>query len=404
MIKHVVYISREYPPSLRAGGIATYVQEMANILVNNNWKVTVICASEDTRNQSISDENGVDVIRISGGDFFLANVEKKPFWLKRLRFLYRFLSYRYKLYKTIQNLENVSLIEVPEYGAEGLFLLRLKIPLVVRLHTPMLLDRETLSKEKLKFSNFHHYWLGCLEFWIVRKAKNITSCSDALKHWFIKELGIDSSRIKTIYNAITVPKSNKSLHETETRTVFFAGSIQAPKGVGELVEAIQILSKKGYTLNLILAGKMAKYAHDLQKKLRNDNADWCRFLGHLFDRNELIAYYQNVAVCCFPSWWENLPYVCLEAMSVGAIVIGTTKSGFEEIIENNVSGFLCPPQNAILLAETLEKALNLNENQRKIMAKNAIEKIKNKFSEKLVQENINYYHSISIQNNENISH
>lgn len=393
MTNHIVYITREYPPSFRAGGIATYVQEMANILIKNGWKVTVISASDNTLKDSIVNENGVTVIRLSGGDFFLGNVEKNLFLIKKLRLIYRFFSYRYKIRQVVQNIEDISLIEAPEYGAEGLFLLNLKIPLVVRLHCPMLLDRLTLTKKKLTFFNFHYYWLGYLELWVVKKAENITSCSQAIKRWFVEEIKIEQSKIKTIYNSIKVADSINHLSiKSENYTVFFAGSILEEKGVGELIEAIQILRKKGYDINLILAGKMAKYAQDLQLKLHTEQINWYKFLGHVSDRNELVCYYQNANVCCFPSWWESLPYVCLEAMSFGAIVVGTTKSGFEEIINEGISGFLCPPQNATLLAETIEKALNLSTDERKLMAKNAIENIKNRFSETVVQENINYYH------------
>lgn len=396
MIKHITYITREYPPSFRAGGIATYVQETANILIRNGWKVTVICASDNTREESIVNENGVTVIRLSGGDFFLANVEKNLFWLKKLRFFYRFFTYRYKIRQIIQKLENVSLIEVPEYGAEGIFLLNLKIPLVIRLHGPILLDRKTLSMKKITFYNFHHYWLGYLELIVVKKAENITSCSHALKRWFVEEVEIEQSKIITIYNSITLPESiNLPRTESKNHIVFFAGSILEEKGIGDLVNAIQKVREKGYEIDLILAGKMAKYAHNLQQQLLSKKVSWCSFLGHLSERSELLCYYKNADVCCFPSWQENLPYVCLEALSVGAIVIGTTKSGFEEIIDEGVSGFLCPPQNTTMLAEIVEKALNLNLIERKIMAENAIENIKDKFSKKVVQENINYYHLIS---------
>jgi len=389
---HIVYITREYPPSFRAGGIASYVQEMANILIKNGWKVTVICASDNTLKESINDENGVTVIRLSRGDFILANVEKNYFLFKKLRFLYRFFSYRYKIRQIVQKIEDVSIIEVPEYGAEGLFLLNLKIPLVVRLHCPMLLDRITLTKKRLTFFNFHNYWLGYLELLVVKKARNITSCSQALKRWFVEQVEIEQSKITTIYNSINIAESINPLSlKSENYTVFFAGSILEEKGVGELIEAIQILRKKGYDINLILAGKMAKFGQKLKQKMLNEQTNWCRFLGHLYDRNDLVFYYQNANVCCFPSWWENLPYVCLEAMSFGSIVVGTTKSGFEEIIKEGISGFLCPPRNPTLLAETIEKALNLSPNERKVMAENAIEHIKIIFSITALQENINYY-------------
>jgi hypothetical protein len=108
--KHIVFVSREFPKSLRTGGIATYVKEIGEALVQQGIQVTVICASDNTSDQSTYIENAITIIRLSGGDFYVPQLEKNPFFIKKLRFAYRFFSYRYKIRKTIQRVENVSLI------------------------------------------------------------------------------------------------------------------------------------------------------------------------------------------------------------------------------------------------------------------------------------------------------
>jgi glycosyltransferase involved in cell wall biosynthesis len=45
-------------------------------------------------------------------------------------------------------------------------------------------------------------------------------------------------------------------------------------------------------------------------------------------------------VCVFPSRWENFPYACLEAMALGAMVVGADAGGLAEIIEHERSGLL----------------------------------------------------------------
>ena len=45
---HICFVCREYVPSLRGGGIASYIKEMAENIVQKHHKVTVICASDDT--------------------------------------------------------------------------------------------------------------------------------------------------------------------------------------------------------------------------------------------------------------------------------------------------------------------------------------------------------------------
>ena len=46
---HIVYISQEFPPSKRAGGIASYVKEIADGMIRLGHQVTIVTASDDTR-------------------------------------------------------------------------------------------------------------------------------------------------------------------------------------------------------------------------------------------------------------------------------------------------------------------------------------------------------------------
>lgn len=144
---HIVYVCREYPPTLRGGGIATYIRLIAQGLVERGNKVTVICASDDTRISSDYRDKGVRVIRLSGGDFILPSAES-PSLLKKFRFIYRFNSYRKKIREAILELDDIDIIEVADFGAESYFLKDINAPVVVRLHTPSLFDRTTLGIRK----------------------------------------------------------------------------------------------------------------------------------------------------------------------------------------------------------------------------------------------------------------
>lgn len=80
------------------------------------------------------------------------------------------------------------------------------------------------------------------------------------------------------------------------------------------------------------------------------------FLGNQ-PREKLKLLYAQSKISCFPSWWENMPLVCLEAMLAGNIVIGSTNGGMAEIIENNINGYLVEPHNPRALALCLKNAL-----------------------------------------------
>ena len=91
-------------------------------------------------------ENGIRIIRLKGGDFIIPSVETSWFTsIKKLRIIYRFFSYRKRILETIKNLENIDIIEVADFGAEGYYLWRQDVPVVVRMHTPPYLTAPTLE-------------------------------------------------------------------------------------------------------------------------------------------------------------------------------------------------------------------------------------------------------------------
>lgn len=392
---HICFVCREYIPSLRGGGIASYIKEMAHGLCEKGHKVTVICASDDTREESTYQDKKVEVIRLKGGDFLIPEKESTSI-LKKFRTFYRFFSYRRRILETILKLKDIDIIEVPEYGAEGYYLNKLSIPVITRLHTPMLLDHFYFNIQKLNKNNWHYYWQGLQEFKQMKQAKYITSCSTSLKEWSSEFLGIQSNKIQVIYNPIQTSKwvlKTNHLQKLSVKTILFAGTICDWKGCGDLAEACQMLqSNTQMPFELHLVGKTGIYAEELQKKY--GRYPWFKLIGKI-PREELMKRYAEADVICFPSWWENMPMVCIEAMLCGGIVIGSNSGGMSEIISNEENGFLIPPHQPKILAKTIQKAINLSEQQRQEISQNAQKRIRDDFSmDTILQQTISYYQQV----------
>ena len=236
---HICFVCREYPPSLRGGGIASYIKEVAHGLHDAGHRVTVIAASDDTQISSDDDDEGVRVIRLSGGDFVIPQVEGNSPW-KKFRMFYRFYSYRRKIREKVLELGDVDLIEVPEYGAEGYYLEGIGVPVVTRLHTPMLLDHDTFSLQAFSKANAVYYWQGCKELQVMKKAGYLTSCSTSLKEWSVKYLKINPDKVHVIYNPIQAAKwinQKLSMEATdEKKLLLFVGTVCDWKGSGDLAE------------------------------------------------------------------------------------------------------------------------------------------------------------------------
>ncbi len=389
---HIVYVCREYPPTLRGGGIATYIRLIAQGLVERGNKVTVICASDDTRISSDYRDKGIRVIRLSGGDFILPSVESTSL-LKKFRFIYRFDSYRKKIREAILELDDIDIIEVADFGAESYFLKGINAPVVVRLHTPSLFDRTTLGKKKYQGKDKLFQFIGEREKYILKHADFLSSCSESLKDWTIQNLGIDSNKIEVIYNPIELPTQIVELKSSTVKpTIVFVGTISDVKGCGDLFEAGKILAEKNVDFDMFLYGKMGEFAENL--KMNEQSYPWFHVIGKI-EREKLFSIYCNASVVCFPSWWDNMPMVCLEAMGIGAVVLGSSSGGMSEIIENGKNGYLIEPHNPQKLADKLLELLQLNADQRKMISENAKQRIMTHFEKSVVLEQmVNYYHDV----------
>ena len=389
---HIVYVCREYPPTLRGGGIATYIRLIAQGLVERGNKVTVICASDDTRTSSDYRDKGVRVIRLSGGDFILPSVESTSL-LKKFRFIYRFDSYRKKIREAILELDDIDIIEVADFGAESYFLKDINAPVVVRLHTPSLFDRTTLGIKKYQGKDKLFQFIGEREKYILKHADFLSSCSESLKEWTIQNLGVDSNKIEVIYNPIELPTHKVELKSSTTKaTIVFVGTISDVKGCGDLFEAGKLLAEKNVDFDMFFYGKMGEFAENL--KMNEQSYPWFHVIGKI-EREKLFSIYCNASVVCFPSWWDNMPMVCLEAMGVGAVVLGSSSGGMSEIIQDSINGYLIEPHNVNLLAEKLQFLINLDSKTKKQISDNAKKRIENDFSLRtIVDKTIDYYNRV----------
>lgn len=375
----IAYVSQEYPPSLRAGGIASYVKEIALGMKARGHEITIITANDDTRKSSDIVEDGIRIIRLNGGNFFLSEIEGRTVVkiIKQLRCFYRFWSYRRKLRDAILRYAPFDLIEVAEFGCEGLYLYDLNIPIVCRLHTPTLMDHNTFGILPFSFRKIHFYEQGLLELKLLKtKTQYITSCSSSLKDWVQQNVFHGKKDIRVIYNPIQyrpIAHLSYNNHHKNTWGILYVGTICDWKGAGDLYQACSILDKKDLNFELTMVGKVGMYSAMLKP------TPWLNILGKI-KRESVMQFYQQADVVCFPSWWENMPMVCLEAMMCGAIVIGSSSGGMSEIITDGEDGFLLPPQNPELWAAKIEEVLALPLDEKQRISTNAAKKIKAKFS------------------------
>jgi glycosyltransferase involved in cell wall biosynthesis len=106
------------------------------------------------------------------------------------------------------------------------------------------------------------------------------------------------------------------------------------------------------------------------------------FTGY-FPDEKLPKLYQAADIFAFSTFYENLPFAILEALSSRLPVVTTNVGGIPEMINDGDNGFLVPPSNS---GELAKKILYLIENPSKAseIAYRARKTVEDKFDWRLI--------------------
>lgn len=98
------------------------------------------------------------------------------------------------------------------------------------------------------------------------------------------------------------------------------------------------------------------------------------------ERYQILKYY----LCCdwiaLPSFYDGMPNVLLEAMSLGIPVIGSNVDGMKDVIQNNVNGMLFNCLDMADLILSLERILDYSEKELQIIKEEASKVVKEKYN------------------------
>lgn len=374
----ICLVHEEYPEETNFGGIATYQKACAEEYVRQGNSVIVICRGLSQNKEYI--ENGVKIFRIfqpSTGD----QVQD-------------YINYRQKVASMLIELQNkneIDVIEVPDWGAETIYFEQYrKVPLVVRLHTPL---KVWLKYNKNNFGEVTDKLLTW-ENEMLKSADLITCCSQVLKNIVIKQFSINSSKIIVTPNPANL---NNFYFDNETKKqdiILYVGSLEERKGVCVLAKAINIVLKDYPHYKIRFIGKdtarnkknisTIAYIKQIVKSKYHPNLE---FLGQI--ENKKLNSYMNEARCCvYPSLFDNFPYVVLETMATGTPIVASKNSGMVEMLNDN--SCIYKTGNYRNLAKTIIKTL-----KHKYFVQNNIDRVKSIYNSQAVCANmINIYKKI----------
>ena len=227
-----------------------------------------------------------------------------------------------------------------------------------------------------------HFFKRPLIKYILHKSKLITCDANHMKNAMIK-LGVNAEKIKIILFGVDTkkffPKKNKSNDLQKLTNNFLVLSVrnfEPVYNVKSLIFAANLVLSKYPDTEFLLAGKgsLKPQLQALVKKLKLQKN--IRFSGHISSEN-MPELYNSADICVSTSLSDaGIAGSTAEAMACGVPVIATETGENNLWIENDINGFLVPPDNFEKLAERIITLIESPAN-RKQFGINNVAKIHN---------------------------
>lgn len=121
--------------------------------------------------------------------------------------------------------------------------------------------------------------------------------------------------------------------------ILFVSRLIERKGLQFLIPHLrkiesEVMEKCGRSIELVVVGD-GPYRNVLENLVHETGAqNLVRFMGGK-NKDELRKYYQQADIFVFPSMWEGMPNVVLEAMACGLPIIITPCEGSRELVTDN---------------------------------------------------------------------
>jgi glycosyltransferase involved in cell wall biosynthesis len=358
-----------------AGGLGNYLFRTALVLTQKRGCSPVVIVRSDKDEHLV--HQGIDVFRVR---------PRAPFWVKALDFLtlgrltgaLAQISTSKTLWDKVveeHRRNKIDFVQAASYDATNLCARRL-IPSVVRVSSFEPLWRKAYEKKLTLKQRLIEYF----EVRAMKAADGVYAPSRLLAQKVQTAIGRPVSTIEPMYvNDVESPDCSFYEKNLMGKEYFlFFGTIGAMKGCKEIAEIIYPLLRSSAGLYFVFVGATS---HEHSKEVKRyilqragDVRDRVLFFEPL-KHESLYPVIKESSGVILPSRIDNFPNTCIEAMSLGQIVVGTRETSFEQLIDDGVSGFLCNAGDPESLLNTISKLREMTAKQRSSMSVAAIKRI-----------------------------
>lgn len=184
---------------------------------------------------------------------------------------------------------------------------------------------------------------------IYEKAVSLYIAPSAFMKDTVVSFGIPAEKVEVLYNFIDRPQIEVKNIETQNHLLYY-GRLSPEKGIDVLLEALKSMPATPI-LKIVGSGPETERLEALAQSLGLEGS--VEFLGPKYgaDLEKIILGAKAIII---PSIWaENMPFVLLESLALGKVVIASRTGGLPELITSGESGFLFENGNALDLAEKI---------------------------------------------------
>lgn len=386
---HIVYLTNEFVTEKHFGGLATYLNNIVSIMTDNGHKTTVITLSDT--NQVIHYKKNADVIRVKAkekemplSDFEQALLQVENSW---------------RMYMALRKLckrEKVSVIQAASYKAVGFFR-NYKVPTIVRVSSDSAFWRKA---NEIRFdynqAMSEKNWVDKAELFCIRHADAAFAPSKCCADIVGKRSGRKLQVIESPYQCQDIQVDDSVYQEKlkGKKYVLFNSSLSLLKGTHLGIQAAEHILGKYSDLYMVYVGIDYGIAgKSIAKTLKEQGR---RFEGRVIylsklSHEQLFPVVENALACVLPSRIDNLPNSCIEAMSLGKIVIGTYGASFEQLIRNKENGLLIERDSKKAFIKAVNYLMCMTEEERMNMGEKAKGTVKRLAPDVVYKQLIEFY-------------
>jgi glycogen synthase len=338
----IAIVSRELPP--HGGGIGSWSSKAAQGLARLGNDVHLFTERHD--GEAVAEtQSGVRIHRV-------APVALRP----------RSAGWSWAVRKAVVEAGPFDVVQACEWDAEAFFYsLRPVAPLVTRLATPHYLVHRINGAGWGR--GVRTSLTGRMERMQARRSRRVICPTRVLAREVAGSWGIDLRSIAVIPTGIDPPEVSPEpvpAFLAEVPYILYFGRLEVRKGVDTLIDALPEILAAHPEVHCVFIGEDLGYWGVAFPEYAAQRCAGFPGRVHFLPRlphAKLFRIVAGAAVVALPSRWENLANTCLESMILGRAIIGTTGSGFDEVLTDGVDGLLVPPGDVSALAEATIRAL-----------------------------------------------